>query len=57
MYMLAGGTDASNTDPYATEPAPGADWVRTGRHVMIVNAMSMMAGYPEEADPDTSAPT
>ena len=22
MYMLAGGTDASNTDPYATKPAP-----------------------------------
>jgi hypothetical protein len=56
MYMLAGGTDASNTDPYATEPASGADWVRTGRHVMIVNAMSMMAGYPEDAVPDTSVP-
>jgi hypothetical protein len=56
MYMLAGGTDASNTDPYATEPASGSDWVRTGRHVMIVNAMDMMAGYPEDAVPDTSAP-
>jgi hypothetical protein len=56
MYMLAGGTDASNTDPYATEPASDADWVRTGRHVMIVNAMSMMASYPEDAVPDTSAP-
>jgi hypothetical protein len=23
-YMLAGGSDASNTDPFATTPAPGA---------------------------------
>lgn len=35
-YMLAGGTDASNTDPYATEPTQGDDWVRTGPHIMIV---------------------
>ncbi len=35
-YMLQGGTDASNTDPYATEPAAGMDWVRSGAHVMIV---------------------
>jgi hypothetical protein len=56
MYMMAGGSDASNTDPYATEPAQGADWVETGPHVMIVNAMDQMQGYPEGADPDTSAP-
>lgn len=56
IYMLAGGTDASNTDPYATEPTAGSDWVRTGRHVMIVNAMSVMAGYPDDPVPDTSAP-
>jgi hypothetical protein len=36
MYMLAGGTDASNTDPFATKPAPGADWVKTGPHWMIM---------------------
>jgi len=35
-YMLAGGKDASNTDPFATEPAPGEDWIITGPHVMIV---------------------
>lgn len=35
-YMLQGGTDASNTDPYATAPAPGADWVKAGPHVMMV---------------------
>jgi hypothetical protein len=34
-YMLMGGSDASNTDPFATAPAEGQDWVRTGPHVMI----------------------
>ena len=56
MYMLAGGTDASNTDPYATAPADGNNWVKTGPHVMIMNAMDMMAGYPADAQPDTSKP-
>ncbi len=56
MYMLAGGTDASNTDPYATGPTEGADWISTGPHVMIVNAGNLMSGYPEDAAPDTSVP-
>ena len=56
MYMLAGGSDGSNTDPYATAPDAGNHWVETGPHVMVLNATSMMAGYPESADPDTSAP-
>ncbi len=56
MYMLAGGTDASNTDPYATEPSEGNDWITTGRHVMVVNALDMMAGYPDAAEPDLSQP-
>ena len=56
MYMLEGGTDASNTDPYATEPTEGGDWISTGPHVMVVNATDVMAGYPDEAVPDTSAP-
>lgn len=56
MYMLEGGTDASNTDPYATAPADGNSWLQTGPHVMVVNATDMMAGYPDAAMPDTSAP-
>lgn len=56
MYMLAGGTDASNTDPYATQPMAGNHWVETGPHVMIVGAPAMMQGYPRDADPDTSKP-
>jgi hypothetical protein len=35
-YMLQGGSDASNTDPYATEPDPATGWIMSGPHVMIV---------------------
>ena len=35
-YMLMGGGDASNTDPYAEKPAEGEDWVHSGPHVMII---------------------
>jgi len=56
MYMLAGGTDASNTDPYAAGPTAGNHWIKTGPHVMIVGATEMMAGYPTAADPNTAVP-
>ena len=56
IYMLAGGSDASNTDPFATAPTEGNNWIKTGRHVMIMNAMDMMAGYPMDSKPDTSKP-
>ena len=57
MYMLSGGTDASNTDPYATKPEAGNHWIKTGPHVMIVGAdASFYDLYPKSADPDTSAP-
>ena len=57
MYMLAGGTDASNTDPYATKPAANNHWVKTGPHIMIVGADSAFYDtYPKNADPDTSVP-
>ncbi len=29
MYMLAGGADASNTDPYATRPSATNHWIQT----------------------------
>lgn len=35
-YMLAGGSDPSNTDPFAAEPAAGADWITTPPHIMIL---------------------
>jgi hypothetical protein len=56
MYMLAGGTDASNTDPYATEPTASNHWIETGPHVMVVGSKAALAGYPATADPDTKAP-
>jgi hypothetical protein len=56
MYMLAGGTDASNTDPYATEPTKGGDWIKTGPHLMIVGSAKALAGYPSGELPDTAAP-
>ncbi len=56
IYMLKGGVDASNTDPYATAPASGADWVRTGPHVMVVGAPGLLASYPAGPKPDTSMP-
>jgi hypothetical protein len=35
-YMLQGGSDASNTDPFATGPAEGDEWVASPPHVMIL---------------------
>jgi hypothetical protein len=57
MYMLEGGTDASNTDPYATAPTADNHWVETGPHFMIVGAEdAFYAAYPSGPDPDTDAP-
>ena len=56
MYMLSGGTDASNTDPYATAPTEANNWIKTGPHVMVLNAMDKMKGYPASPNPDTSVP-
>jgi hypothetical protein len=56
MYMLEGGTDASNIDPYATAPSGQNHWVKTGPHVMVVGSKALLAGYPSGPDPDTSKP-
>jgi hypothetical protein len=57
MYMLSGGTDASNTDPYAMKPSASNNWVKTGPHVMIVGGdSSFYDNYPKDAQPDTSVP-
>ena len=49
-YMLVGGSDASNDDPYATQPAPGKKWVDTGPHVMVLNPGAMADAYPKSAE-------
>jgi hypothetical protein len=56
MYMLATGSDASNTDPHAQGPAPDNHWIETGPHVMVVGAKGMMTGYRRSAEPDTTQP-
>jgi hypothetical protein len=35
-YMLQGGSTASNTDPSATAPAEGEEWINDPPHVMIL---------------------
>jgi hypothetical protein len=56
-YMLKGGSDASNDDPFATEPPTGAKWVQTGPHIMIggPGITKMLDSYPTTAD-DTRKP-
>ena len=57
MYMLKGGTDASNVDPSAQKPSASNHWINTGPHVMVVGAdESFYAQYPKSADPKTGAP-
>lgn len=56
MYMLAGGSDASNMDPWGTKPAEGQKWIETGPHVMVVGSDSLNALYPSGTNPDTSKP-
>jgi hypothetical protein len=49
-YMLMGGSDASNDDPYATKPAAGKKWIDTGAHVMVLNPGAMADAYPKSAE-------
>jgi len=57
MFMLAGGTDASNTDPYADKPTASNHWIKTGPHVMIAGVDdAFLAQYSKAPDPDTSVP-
>ena len=48
-YMLMGGSDASNTDPFATKPNGADKWIDTGPHVMVLNIGDAFAGYPTTA--------
>jgi len=58
IYMLAGDTGASNTDPWAKEKTADNHWIETGSHVMIVGAAAktMTEGYQTTADPDPTKP-
>lgn len=54
-YMLQGGTDASNTDPFATEPAAGEDWVTSPPHVMLIMPDTLDQSV-FSTDPDSGGP-
>ncbi len=48
-YMLQGGPAASNTDPMATAPPEGEDWLMDPAHVMIlVPDPAMLDAFPTE---------
>lgn len=49
-YMLMGGSDADNDDPYATKPPAGKKWFHTPPHVMIFNIGTSFDGYPTNSD-------
>jgi len=57
IYMLAGDTGASNTDPWAKAKTADNHWIETGSHVMIVGAAAKtMEGYQKTDDPDVTKP-
>ncbi|HZZ00096.1 MAG TPA: hypothetical protein VFE36_11025 [Candidatus Baltobacteraceae bacterium] len=56
VYMLAGDTGASNTDPYATGQTANNHWIKTGSHVMIVGPSAKTMAYPTTADADPTKP-
>jgi hypothetical protein len=53
--MLQGGTDASNTDPFATEPAAGEEWVVSAPHVMLITHEELDQTV-FSTDPDSGGP-
>jgi hypothetical protein len=51
-YMLMGGSDASNHDPFAEKPAAGDKWITTPAHLMIVLPDSrQLESYPGTVQP------
>jgi hypothetical protein len=48
-YMLQGGSGASSTDPFATEPPAGEEWMVDGPHFMVVTPMDLdPADFPTD---------
>lgn len=48
-YMLQGGSDASNTDPFKFQPDSGEQWVNSGPHVMmVVPSVATLARLPTD---------
>jgi hypothetical protein len=55
-YMLAGGSDPDNLDPFATQPPADRQWVTTGPHIMLFNVGDLVKDYPTGKQPDTTKP-
>ena len=54
-YMLRGDKGASNTDPFATGPAAGNNWVVSPPHIMVLFAdLKVLDAYP--TDPKSGGP-
>jgi hypothetical protein len=49
VYMLQGGSDASNDDPFATAPPSGAHWITTGPHIMVVGIAGQLGDLSHSA--------
>ncbi len=48
-YMLQGGSDASNTDPFKMKPDAGEQWVNSGPHVMVLTPnLATLASLPSD---------
>jgi hypothetical protein len=48
-YMLQGGSDASNTDPFKMMPDAGEQWVNSGSHVMVLTPnVEQLAALPSD---------
>jgi len=54
-YMLQGGSDASNTDPFATKADSTSGWINTGPHVMLVTP-NLASLAPLPVDPQNGGP-
>jgi hypothetical protein len=54
-YMLAGGSDGSNTNPYAEHPDSGQAWITSGPHLMVLSpnphAYDAMPNTPNNSTP------
>ena len=55
LYGLLGAQIASNTDPYATVPPEGSDWITVPPFQGIVNDQEHIAGMVGTPTPDTTS--
>lgn len=54
-YMMVGDAGASNTDPFATAPVPGNEWVVSGPHLMVITP-NLDDMKPLPTDPENGGP-